>query len=193
MKFFAGFVCGLLLKDKLSKLSIKLLTIGISEYYKYRPKKINKYVQKIYGIDLFVKGKTIKLDKEIVDYINDNFNNLDITIKTLCDLKDIPIIENTYVYIHYTDDLKHYTNVYSLNDQIKENDFYFSEKKIYSKYKNVICVLSGSEYVTANFKKYFNQPDNSVKLSPSIMFFNKDNLTLLNSKERMCIENLQVI
>ena len=221
MKLLTGFLLGVIFKNKFLCLSLKVVSTSISKFHQLKPRPVKKPIQKIYGMELViditdkvyfknlypkiknVESHKITFNQEIINYINNNLPNLEITLKTICDLNldeysidHLSRIGTLHLYIHYTDYLKHFTNVYGLSDPILENDFIFSEKSFYQKYRSIICatlVDDKNKYITCQFKKYFNQPDNSVKLTPKILFNTKSKLILLNSKVTKTIENLEVI
>jgi hypothetical protein len=220
MKLLTGFLLGIIFKDRFLN---GLVTCASKFYF---PEKKKKELQKIYSIRLriiitnkeyfsflFPKAKNteyheIIFNDQIVNFINNKLTNLDITLKTICDLnldeyplKQLSKIGMIYMYIDYLDnsqDLdnnqRHYTNVYGILDSIKESDFQYSNKSFYLKYHDTICAtLVPTKYVTSQFKRYFNQPDNSLQITPEILFGCKSKLILLSRKETKTFENDEVI
>jgi hypothetical protein len=223
MKLLTGFLLGVILKDKFINLSIKALSTGICKFYQLKPKNAKKIVQKINQIKLMITIKdkkyftdlypkkvytdvySINFNQEILNFVNNNLPNLNTSLKEICDLnlneysfEILSKIGTLHLYISYTDHLKNYINIYSVDDPIKETDFIFSEKEIYKKYRDLICATiiennTKNKYITYEFKKYLNQPENSVKLTPEILFHTKSKLFLLNPKVTKTIENTEVI
>jgi hypothetical protein len=197
MSFYIGVVAGIFLKDKLIHTFLKFLPNA-------KPKKEPTLEQKIEVVRLVLKvtnkeyfqelypngGNELKLsfNKDLVEYIN-TLPNLNLSVQELCDLntqehkfKNLAKSGNLYIYIRYNIGTKTYINVYGSNDTILKKDFLLNENNdFYQKYKNVMCVKIGESYVTPEFKKYLNKPNNTIQLTPEIMFNQKSKVTLLNN------------
>ena len=118
--FYAGFILGCILRNKVLKFGIKCISNGIKTYYSIKkPKKITKInsgvsnieiVLKINNLlhfqDLFTDYRTnkdylvergvfrIKLGNRIIDYFNTHFENIVITPETICNISQ----SETYGY-----------------------------------------------------------------------------------------------
>jgi hypothetical protein len=206
LNFSLGFVTGIILKGKLFEYSLKLLPIAKVPKQKkvegiYEVKLILQITNQIYFNELYPNLKNskeyiIQYNQNVIDFLNNNLKGLNITVKTICDLsldehnfKQLSRCGNIKLYIKYNN----FTNVYLFNQEIVEQDFIFSEKRFYRLYKNVVCAkLSNGEYITQEFKRYFNQPDN-VTLTPRILFNTPHDLILLNENGLLTIKNDEVI
>ena len=198
MSFFIGVVAGIFLRDQLIQFGLKFLpnaTIKEDpvleqkiEVIKLVLKVTNKeYFQELYPGNDSTELK-LSLNKDLVNYIN-SLPNLEITVQELCNLnneehtfKNLARSGNLYIYIRYNFGRKTYINVYGSSDTIFKKDFQLNENNdFYQRCKDVLCVKIGEEYVTSEFKKYLNQPDNSIKLTTEIMFNKKTELSLFNN------------
>jgi hypothetical protein len=200
MKFLLGFVAGLLAKEKLIYVSLKLLPNA-----KYKKEKVIngvfevKLVLEVSNVEYFNElYPDAKNSKEYTIFYDPNkiiFNSTNIKKICECSNKD-----HSFKHLSRCGDLRMYikynkfTNVYSVDDTIDCSDFIFSPKIFYNRFKNVVCAtLSDSTYVTAEFKRYFNQPDTTLKLTPKILFNKPLDLILLNENGLTNIKNEQVI
>jgi hypothetical protein len=208
LDFSLGFIAGIILKDHLFRLGLKLLpNAKIPKQKKiegiHEVKLVLDITNQDYFKELYPKTKCLNqfvviYEKEIIDFLNQNLKNLEITIKTICDLS---LHHHTYKHLLRCGNLKLYikynqfTNVYTPDDTILEKDFVFTEKKFYRTFKHVVCAkLSNGDYVTQEFKRYFNQPDLTyIKLTPRILFNTPFDLILLNEKGTITIKNEEVI
>jgi hypothetical protein len=136
----------------------------------------------------------INLGDDIVKYLNDNFENLDINIEKICDLNYLHNFEysvlqtigNVYMYITYKAGDRKLINVYGEEDIIHFNDFVEDPRCELNKYSDIICATISyspdkTEYITKYFKMFFN---NNSNITPEIMLLNYDqlNTNLLNCK-----------
>jgi hypothetical protein len=205
--FSLGFILGVFLKDRLFELGLKLLPNAKVPKTKksegfHEVKLVIDITNQVYFNELYPESKclnqfVILYTKEVIDFLNDNLKGLEITIKTICDLslhhhsfKHLSRCGNVRIYIKYNQ----FTNVYTPDDIILEKDFIFSEKKFYRRFKNVVCAkLSNGEYITQEFKRYFNQPDLKHNITPRILFNTPFDLILLNENGLSTIKNNEVI
>lgn len=198
MSFYIGVVAGIFLRDQLIQFGLKFLPNATIKEDPVLEQKIEvirlvlkvtnkEYFQELYPGNDCTELK-LSLNKDLVNYIN-SLPNLEITVQELCNLnteehtfKNLIRSGNLYIYIRYNFGTKTYINVYGSCDTIFKKDFQLNENNgFYKRYKDVMCVKIGEEYVTQEFKKYLNQPDNSIKLTPEIMFNKKTKLSLLNN------------
>jgi hypothetical protein len=207
---FVGFILGFVLKNKISQFGINIIKNGLTTFCSIKKnnnkQKTNK---KITNIELVIKIKNViyfrdlyketisekgvykyTFPDEIIEYINNNINGLEIVLKDLCNLDrrnyDFDILSNLgtmYLYISYNLNECKYINVYTPESIIKEHDFI--TEIIPKKFSDIICSTVHynlkTEYITQYFKKFFNQ---QTELTPEMILinYNKLDINLLNCK-----------
>ena len=173
MNSFIGFVCGLLLKDRLVKFGMKCVKHGLHQYYSMQKvipnKKIITSIQLItkvrdhdYFKDLYNDNQDIHIynfPPELVNYLDSNVHLLQLSIRDLCELNyrnnfEYPVLSKVgelYLYITYNLNGKEYINVYNQNDIII-GDSLLTENIT----PIVLCCTLNNEYITNHFKKFLN-------------------------------------
>ena len=157
--FLSGFVLGVILRNKVTKLGIKVLTSGISTFYKLKKQKqIPKTICNWY----YSSGVKNKLNTILLPDT--------ITFIDLVKLYSLPIGDDSAFYIEYYIDTIKYINVYKIGDIINKSDF-----EIALRNKNIICcsimVGNKNEYITKKFKMFLNK---EFPLKYFYLFYNFD-------------------
>ena len=124
MNGFIGFVCGLLLKDRLFKFGMKCVKHGLYQYYSSQKvivdKRVIKDIQLIikvknkdYFKDLYNEMKDIHIytfPPELIGYLDSNVHLLQLSIRDLCELNyrhneyDYSVLSKVgelYLYVTY--------------------------------------------------------------------------------------------
>jgi len=219
--FYAGFLLGCIFKNKIIHIGIKCISNGIKGYHfiKKNKQKSKSILQKITKVELVIKIKNkeyfqdlftdystnknyfseksvfkMVLCDQMIDYLNKNYDTLNISIETLCDLGYIETygysvlnkIGDIYVYITYNDLLQKFINIYQSSDTICTNDFISNVNN----YNNIICATvkynSKSEYITKYFKLFLNNKVLTLELL--LLNYNKLNINLKDT-ELMIIDS----
>ena len=194
-KLCVGFFLGVFLKDHFLNVSLNIIKKGLGKYYSITNKKTKKETRVITKIDLVIKIKNGQYFKDlypdqnkeqgvyrytfpeqIIKYIDSNISNLDLCIKTLCDLnyqhnyeyEILSQIGDIYLYINYNN----FINVYTPKMKILSSDFVTHSG--HSFFTNIICCSlyynSKTEYITKYIKKFSNQPN--LELTTELLLLN---------------------
>jgi hypothetical protein len=221
-QFYTGFILGCFLRNKVIRFGIICITKGIKTYYHLKKNKniqnyesnkilnvciLIKIKNKEYFQDLFTdfqKNKCyfcekgvfkLKLSNEMTEYLNRNFNTLNVSTVDLCELSytetygytTLSKVGDIYTYINYQHENKKYINVYKDNDSITTESF---ELNIDRKYINLICATVQYNSKIAYITKYFKLFLNNKNLTVEMLLLNYDNLNInLLNTELLLINN----
>jgi len=192
-----GFFLGIFLKEHFFKIGINVVQNGLRKYYSVKKPKITKKDNRVVTkVDLVIKIKNLQYFKdlypdqkncetgifkysfpdEIIEYLNFNLENIEIDIKTLCDLNyihnyDYDILSqigDLYLYITHNELI----NVYTPEMVINHGDFFINDPL----FKNIICCTlyynSKTEYITKYIKKFSNQPNLELTTEKVLLNYN---------------------